>query len=477
MRIAYGGIACENTTFSPLPTRLDSFQIIRGPELPAGGRYPFLADHSGTEFIPLIYARSGPGGPIDAGDYDKLRTEILDGLRAAVPVDGLYLDLHGAMVAEGLADPEGDLIRRCREIVGPDAAIAISLDLHGNVSDTMTDNIQIATAYRTAPHDDMEETRARAVALLVRCIEEGRRPEVTRLGIPVLFPGELTSTIHEPMKTVYSMLEDVDRQPGVLTACLMIGFVWTDSPISMANALVTGFDRDACYAQAARTATAYWEAREDCNYGVRAGSLSECLDWAREHDGRPVFISDSGDNPTAGGVADLNIALADLIERRETEVLYASIADAPAMERIQAAGEGADVVVSLGGRFAPAFGDPLPVAGRVVRFRDDPGPPFDTGALALLRVDGIDIIVTAHRCSFTDLDEFGLLGIDVTDYRVVVVKLGYLFSELRDIASLGLLALTPGTVTLDLGTLKFEQVQRPMYPLDSDFSWAPPAGP
>ncbi len=474
MRIAYGGISCENTTFNPVTTRLADFQIIRDAELPASDRYGFLAAHSDVEFLPLLFARSGPGGPIDAGDYSTMQTEFLDRLRAAGAIDGLYLDLHGAMYAVGRPDPEGDLIRECRAILGPDLPIAISLDLHGNVSDAMTDNVQIATAYRTAPHDDMEETRARAVALLLRTIEEDLEPIVYRLGIPVLFPGELASTIHEPMKTVYGLLPDVDSQPGVLNASLMVGFTWTDSPIAMASAIVVGFDAAACQAQCARIAATYWEAREACNYGVRAGSFAECLDWAREHDGRPVFISDSGDNPTAGGVADLNIALAELIEHEESETLYASIADSSAIDLIRAAGEGAELSVPLGGVFAPAFGGPLSVTGRVRLFREDPGPPFDTGALALLRVGGVDIIVTAHRCSFTDLAEFDLLDIDPTDYRVVIVKLGYLFSELREIASLGLMALTPGTVTLDLDTLEFNEAKRPMYPLDRDFAWSPP---
>ncbi|MDP6349232.1 MAG: M81 family metallopeptidase [Chloroflexota bacterium] len=475
MRIAYGGISCENTTFNPVLTRLADFQIIRGDELPPNVRYGFLADHSDVDLVPLLFARSGPGGPIDAGDYNTMQNEFLDRLCAAGSIDGLYLDLHGAMYAAGRPDPEGDLIRECRAVVGPDIPIAISLDLHGNVSDTMTDNVQIATAYRTAPHDDMVETRARAVALLVRTITEDLKPVVYRLGIPVLFPGELTSTIHEPMKSVYAMLPDVDRQAGVLNASLMVGFAWTDSPIAMANAIVVGFDAAACRAQCARIAAAYWEAREACNYGVRDGSFAQCLDWAREHDGRPVFISDSGDNPTAGGVADLNSAVAELIEREETEALYASIADNAAIERIRAAGQGAEVSIALGGKFAPAFGEPLAVTGRVQLFREDPGAPFDTGALALLRIGGVDIIVTAHRCSFTDLAEFDLLDIDPTKYRVVAVKLGYLFSELREIASLGLMALTPGTVTLDLDTLGFNEAKRPMYPLDRNFAWSPPA--
>ena len=477
MRIAYGGIACENTTFNPLLTRLSDFQVVRDLELPAGGRYPFLSRYDGVDFLPLLFAPSGPGGPIDSADYGALRTEFLDRLRSALPLDGLYLDFHGAMVAVGVDDPEAELILAYREILGPDVPIALSLDLHGNVSDPIVDNVQIVTAYRTAPHDDMEATRARALDLLVDCIRQDRRPEVVRVGIPVLLPGERTSTIHEPMRTVYSLLEDVDRQPGVLTSCLMIGFAWADLPIAMASALVTGFDRAACQRQAARIATTYWEARERCDYGVPAGTLARCLDWAAEHPGRPVFISDSGDNPTAGGVADLNLALAELIQRRETDVLYAGIADSAAIDRIRVVGKGANVSLSLGGRFAPEFGPPLPVEGRVLLFREDPGPPFDTGALALLQVDGVDVIVTRHRCSFTDLDEFNLLDIDPTRYRVVVVKLGYLFSELREISSLALLALTPGTVALDLSTLTLNRLQRPIFPLDTDFAWSPPAFP
>jgi microcystin degradation protein MlrC len=190
MRIAIGGISNENTSFSPILNRLESFSVWTDEAQMASGRYPFVAHYAGATFLPTLFASSLPGGPIAAETYRHLKAGIVDRLRTLGPLDGVYLDLHGAMFVEGMRDAEADLAGAVRALVGPDALIAASMDLHGNVSQAFVDQVDIITAYRTAPHRDMEATRQRACELLVQALQRGVRPQVALVPIPVLLVGD-----------------------------------------------------------------------------------------------------------------------------------------------------------------------------------------------------------------------------------------------------------------------------------------------
>ena len=197
MRIALGGIAIESCTFSPLPSRLNDFTIRRGAEFL--DRYPFLADYDGrAEFVPLLYARALPGGSVEPDAYAAMKGEYLDLLRANGPWDGVYLDFHGAMNVRGMDDAEGDWVTAVREIVGSQCLLAASFDLHGNISQREAATLHMLTAYRTAPHVDVVETREKALRMLLDCLENDIRPERVWIPIPVVLPGEKTSSEWAP---------------------------------------------------------------------------------------------------------------------------------------------------------------------------------------------------------------------------------------------------------------------------------------
>src|SRR5215207_973294 len=160
MRIAIGGISTESCTFSPLPTRLTDFTLNRGESFL--DRYPFLSELD-AEFVPLMWARALPGGSVEADTYRQIRDEFLTMLRENVPFDGVYLDLHGAMNVQGMDDAEGDWIASVRAAVGNECMISASFDLHGNISRREMENLDMMTAYRTAPHVDVVETRRKAL--------------------------------------------------------------------------------------------------------------------------------------------------------------------------------------------------------------------------------------------------------------------------------------------------------------------------
>src|SRR5688572_3306374 len=353
-RIGVGGIAIESSTFSPLPSTLADFTILRGDELLT--RYPFIAnnEHSRSEnagvrgrpgrgwrfrersdvtWLPGLHARAIPGGPVTAEAYAVMKGELLERVREALPLDGFYLDVHGAMFVVGMEDAEADLAGALRDVVGPECVISGSFDRHGNVSERLVGLLDVLTAYRLAPHDDTMETRERAVAHLMKCLDEGIRPRRAWVRIPAILPGERTSTLVEPGRTVYARLVESDGVEGVLDASLWVGYVCADEPRSAATAVVTGTDEGAIRREAVQIARRYWEARHAFEFVAPAGSADWCIERAlelAETGERAIFISDSGDNPTAGGVGDVPHLLERLLAHEafaggERSAIYASI--------------------------------------------------------------------------------------------------------------------------------------------------------
>ncbi len=478
LRIAIGGIASENSSFNSLPTVLDDFQIKTGDDVLSGDRYPFLDDHPDVEFVGTLQAGAMPGGNVDPLAFSTLRADLLDRLGRAGDLDAVYFDLHGALEVEGGHDAEGELIDAARDIVGRDKLIACSLDLHGKVTSKMARNANILTAYRTAPHIDAIETRARAVRLLVECVRAGIQPSTTRIGIPMAMPGDVTNTNFEPMAGVYRLLDDTGDSPRVLDASLLIGHCWTDRPYTMANAVACGTDVERCHGLAAEIAANFWRHRSEYHYGVPAGTMDECISWARRAVQRPAFITDSGDNPTGGGVGDLTFALERLIAADVTSAVFASIPDAAAVDAMFNVGEGGRVSFELGGKLDRIYGQPLPVSGAVARLEETSGDRGHTrayGRQAVLDLNGISVIVTERRTPFHYVDQYRRLGLDPSELDLVVVKLGYLQPELAEAAGTAFLALTPGAICQDLGSLPYRSIQRPIYPLDPDTEWRPPA--
>lgn len=469
MRIAMGGIAVENSNFSPVPTTLADFQILTGDALRYSDRCPFLAELP-AEFVPALFARTMPGGPLAADAYATLKRDLLAQLRAAGPVDGLYLDLHGAMYVDGLEDAEADLAQAVRQVVGPETLIAASMDLHGNISQHYIDQIDLLTAYRTAPHRDMLATRRRACKLLVNAIQSGVRPQLALAPIPVLLSGEATRTDVEPGQRLWASLAAIDQLPGVIDASLFVGFAWVDEPRAHAAAVVTGTDAAVIRVEAQKLAAAYWAARHEFGFGTPTGTIDECIVWALAEPESAVFISDSGDNTTAGGVGDLPLVLARLLAHDAHSAVVGGLADAEAVAACWAAGAHAQVTTAVGAKLSTQHGGPLPVAGRVLALIPDDS---EKGRQAVLQVGQVQVILTERRGAFTTVADFTKAGVDPRTYKIVVVKLGYLFPDLLRVASKAFMALSPGAADQHLERLPYRRIKRPMYPLDKDFVWTP----
>ena len=480
-RIGIGGIAIESSTFSPHASTLNDFTILRGDELLA--RYPFMPgwrfrERNDVTWLPCLHARAIPGGPVTPDAYAAMKADLLRRVKEALPLDGLYFDVHGAMFVQGMQDAEADLASALRDLVGSDCVISGSFDLHGNVSGQVVGLLDVLTAYRLAPHDDTMETRERAVAHLLHCLDERIRPLRAWVRIPAILPGERTSTLVEPGRTVYARLTESDVVPGVLDASLWVGYVWADESRSAATTVVTGTSEVAIHQEATKIARRYWEARHAFDFVAPAGEADWCIARALELGAsgeRAIFISDSGDNPTAGGVGDVphlleRLLTHDTFAQGTYSAIYASIPDPAAVAACTAAGVGNAVTVSLGGKLDTAHGRPVTVSGTVTSLlRDDPVG----GDIAVLKRGGVSAIVTSRRKPYHYVRDLLALGLDPAQHHVTAVKIGYLVPDLRRTARHQLLALTPGAVNQDIPSLRYEHVPRPIFPLDSGMSWQP----
>ncbi|AJY46330.1 M81 family metallopeptidase [Martelella endophytica] len=468
-RIAVGGIHTECSTGNPALMQAENFRVLAGADLPKADYFSFLHDASDVEILPLLHARAVPGGPVSAQTYEAFKADFLERLKASLPIDGLYLAMHGAMNVEGMDDAEADWISAARETVGPDCPIAVSYDLHGNVSQTIVDQIDIFAAYRTAPHIDMRETMVRAYSMLVKSLETGIRPGVIWAPVPVLLPGERTSTEDEPAASLYRQLPDIDTRDGIWDANLMVGYVWADEPRGTACAVVTATDWVAAETAASEIALSYWNAREAFSFGPVTGPLDDMLDIAEKAETKPVILADSGDNPTGGGVGDRADVLKALIERDYSDALIAGIADRPAVEKCFAAGEGAEIDLSIGGTLdekSPSVTAPV----KVIHL-DDPAGADERQAV--VTTGGLTIVLSARRRPYHNIADFTQLGLDPKTVRLLVVKSGYLSPELAPIANPNLMALTDGAINQDIEALPNFRRQKPSYPFEKDFAYSP----
>ncbi len=450
-RIAVGGIHTECSTYSPVLMVPEDFAVLRGEALTGAAHFGFL-QRSGVEVRPLLHARAVPGGPLARTTYAALREEFLDRLRAALPVDGVYLAMHGAMHVEGMDDAEGDWIAAVRAIVGAGIPIAASYDLHGNVSQRIVDALDIFAAYRTAPHTDVRETMAAAWDMLLHLLRETPRAGIAWAPVPLLLPGERSSTEDEPARSLYAALPAFGTRPGIWRADLMIGYVWADEPRATAAAVVTGTDRAAALAAAEEIAAAFWSARDQFGFGVPTGPLDAMLDAAAAATTAPVILADSGDNPTGGGVGDRADVLAALIARDWQGALVAGISDRPAVAASFAAGEGATLALDIGATLDPS-GVRVRAEARVLRLHDPAGPTRPAERQAVVVIGGITVVLAARRRPYHDIADFTRLGLDPGRTRLLVVKSGYLSPELAPLANPSLMALTCGVVNQDIARL------------------------
>ncbi len=445
-KIGVGGLIHETNTFAITPTPLEVFlnqsgfypRLLKGKDIfelatgrlnfPASG---FLAEAEryGFEIAPLVWAGAEPSKPLDTDDFEYLMKLMEEAFRNAIPLDGLFLDLHGAMVYGDLRDGEEEILRRARDIVG-DIPIVVSLDLHGNISPRSFDLASVMVGYRTYPHVDDFENGQRCAAVMDHLLKGEPLYRAFRQS-PFLMPATTQPTTKEPAQSLYALLPEIEKEKGVLSVTIMEGFNACDLPHTGPSIFAYAQTQEQADACADRLLQEIMD--REAQFSVDMYSPREALDKALEmaaSTDKPIILVDVQDNAGGGSPSDTVWLLKALVEKKVQQAALGLIWDPQAAAKAHAAGEGARVHIALGGHTLPGH-TPLEAEYFVEKLHagdfQATGPmqgemTLNLGKMAHLKIDGISIVVSTERVQAQDQSLFKVVGIEPADMKFLVLK-------------------------------------------------------
>jgi microcystin degradation protein MlrC len=488
MRLITGGIMHETHTFSAEPTTVESLNVVaRGDELltfagvnhSLGGVIDGCRE-LGIELAPTFLADGVSTGIPDRQTFEALLGELSQRIEAALPAEGIVLTLHGAMVAADFPDAEAEIVRRVREIAGPDLPIAVTLDLHANIGQAMIDQVDVITTYDTYPHTDAAARAKEAVALLARTIRGEIRPTMALAKLPLLPVPQAMATAEGPFKTIFDRAHEMEQSGEALTVTVAGGFAYADVPEAGVSFLVTTDDDPAAARRLAdELAALAWSLREQMI--VRNTPPTEAVAEAIAYPEGPVMLVDVGDNIGGGTPGDGTVLLRELLAQDARDAVIV-IADAAAAAAAHAAGVGATVRLAIGGKTDRLHGDPVEVEGQVRLLSDgrwvhegpeNAGVPVEMGPTAVVRCGGVDLVLTSRKSMPGDQQQLRSLGIDPTKQQIIVVKAAVRWrGGFGPIARHAVYADTPGLGSVDLRRFDYRHIRRPIFPLDPEVEFS-----
>lgn len=481
MRVFSGSLATETNTFGPMPTGLASFKdrgyypagqhpnqitLFSGPLWAARLR----GKDAGWTLIEGMVAGAQPSGITTRHAYETLRDELLADLKGALPVDMVVIGLHGAMVADGYDDCEGDLLERVRAIVGPDVVVGAELDPHNHLTPAMVDSADLLISFKEYPHTDVLERGLELVDLCAAMVAKKIQP------VHAVVDCEMIVTMHtsrQPARGFVDKLQSLEGKGGVLSISVSHGFSWGDVP-EMGTKLIVYTDGDQPLAdRLARELADELIAMRD-GLTVDYPGIDASLDQALAFDGGPVVLADGADNPGGGAASDSTFILRRMVERGIRHAALGPLWDPIAVRIAFEAGQGARLPMRLGGKISPLSGDPIDLMCTVKALHADmvmtglANAPTPLGDCALLESDGIEIVLITLRNQAMGTDMFTQLGCDLAAKKIIVVKSSqHFYASFSKVAKHVIYAGAPGAVTLDLKTLPYQKARRPKWPIDA----------
>jgi len=492
MRIGVVSVMQETNTFCAVRATMEEFvpHVRRGEEILATyagtksgiGGFLDAARAEGLMVVPTYSARATSSGLTDTRTFDSLTAELVEALQAALPVDGVLLALHGAFAAEGVPDADGEIARRVRDVVGPHVPIAVEVDLHANVSRALVDCVDVLVGYDTYPHLDIYERGSEAATLLARRLRGEIRPVLGWAAPPLLLVPQAQFTSQPPMADLLAEAHRLEREPGMLAVTVSGGFCYADVPhAGFSVTAIADADLSRAEAAARHIAALAWGRRED--FAVHNLSVEAAVARTVAAPKGPVILVDVGDNIGGGGPGDGTVLLRELLKAGAKGAVV-NITDPQAVRAAIAAGVGAEVAVTVGGKVDGRHGPPLPVAGRIRAITDGryvnkgrfmTGVPVYMGRSVVMEVDGNEMLLTERKTAPFDLEQLRSVGIEPTDRQIIVVKAAIAWRAAYEPIAADIVEVdTPGVTSTDLRAFGFVHLRRPMYPLDAGVSYEVP---
>ncbi len=478
MKIAVAGFHHESNTFSPIITAEEDFVVLRREGIfsnmkthgALNGIITTLQSLPGYEVLPTLFARAVPNGTVSKEFYLRIKAELLTMMRALQGVDALTLALHGSMSVQEIGDAEGDILEALRKIF-PAIPIVAALDMHATITEKMMAHANAFVGYKCAPHTDTYETGTLAAEITRFALETGTPLTMSSLRIPMLIAGEKSETSVPPMTGRMVRLREMERDEDVLAASYLLGFPWADTETNGVSPLVvTANNQGKADSLVRELAREFWQFRKEFKFHTETDEVEEALRKAFASTAYPTFLSDSGDNPTAGAAGDSTHLLKILLEsplrqHQTTPILYAGFYD-PESVNICVHNEGKKVDILLGGHVEKNAGAPVALTVNVQKIVRNWG--IYQADLAHVRYENLDLILASRHIGFVDPSVMRVLGLEPTERKLVIVKAGYLTDSFKKIAARSIMALSLGASHEILENLNYRRIRRPVFPLDQD---------
>lgn len=491
MRIAVCGFLQETLARSPFLTDESMIQIRRGADIfgttnyrTVNGALDRLGEEDDVEIVPLMFARALSGGPVSREVYEALRAETVELLEAAGELDGVVLCNHGAMEVDGFG-VHGDtaFTLAVRAAVGEGVAIGIPFDLHGQLTLDMLRELDAVSVLRTAPHRDQYDAGYRVAGHVLDVARGKTRPARAYVQLPMFIPGEKAMTTVAPGDDLWGSLPQIDERPGVIEASILLGFGWNDRPwVGTQAVVVTDGDERLARDVAVEIAEAIWSRRTEFGLHMENHEVDEGLSLAASATERPTYVTDSGDNVSAGAGGDLTGVLQRVLDHPELDdVVVAGILAPESVKSCHEAGVGAAVDLVLGAEHLDGRGPQRSVSAVVEAIGDEivmvappessSTPTRSTGAWARVRIGSAIVTFHSARVYIGQPGMLDAMGIDPFSHAVYVLKFGYLLPQLEDAAGRFLLLRSDGPSNMDFDSLDWSRIARPAFPMDPGMQW------
>lgn len=486
-RIAAGGFTHETSTFTPVRTSRYDFDTgygfyrgteilekLRGVNVPTGGFIDAAESHN-VELVPLLWTFAYSSGPTDRGTFEEIKAELLDRLEAALPLDGVLLDQHGAFVADGVDDADGDVLESVRRVVGSDCPVVAVFDMHANHTIKRVESVNALIGFDMFPHVDQAERGREALELLVRIIHGEARPTSAFVPMSLYLHPACQVSKEKPWSNTLERLWALEREPEVLTATIAMGFPFADVPDRGPSVIVvTDDDQAAADRHAEELAAWIWARRRD--WLMQTVSVDEGIAKGEAADKYPIILVDQADNTGASSPGDNTEVLRTFLARGLEDALVLYMIDPEAAAAAHTAGVGSTMDIAVGGRSHPAQGPPAQMHAEVValsdgRFRYD-GPMLkdlegDLGLSAALRQDGVTVVCVSRPMQPMDMAFVRGLGIDCTAMRYICVKaVAHFRAAFGPIAGSIISVDAAGVHTFDLSKMDFQTGRKPYFGID-----------
>ncbi len=462
MKIIVASFQCESNSKAKLHPQKSDFEYFKGEDIFKKLVVKEIFEKNGFEVVPSIYAVALPSATVGLDTYNYYAEQILDVVFKNSDAAGVYIFFHGSMEVEKIGSGELYLLKKIREIVSKDCLIALSLDAHANITDELPMYANIISGFKSVPHIDQKECQERAANALCYCLKNNVKPYACMQRVPFLLKNDTLQTAYEPLKSLIEETVALEKTADIFTANLFLGHCWIDAPNTTASTVVCATSKEHAEAAAKDLANKLWATRRDYKFLCEAELPEECVKRALEGKEKRIFITDSGDNTTAGAEGDTLGLLELLLQANpEKKTCVAGITNAEIVDVFWDKADGERVKMPiLGGVNATvkAHGAILGWTKEII------------GRSLTLSVGNVDAIFTELRSAFIEKGNFDKANVDLLNYQIVVVKLGYLFTELKPYADRELFALSDGASCVELARLNLKKIVRPMFPLE-DFEW------